>query len=63
MEDLGDERVPLASDPNMAHVRQSGPDLGLGFQVKVRKPFSAVPYSLGSDTVDQSLEPESRIWV
>jgi len=33
---------------NMAHVRQSRPDSGLGFQVKVLKPFKVVPFSLGS---------------
>jgi len=32
----------------MAHIRQSRPDFGLGFQLKVRKPFSVVPSSLGS---------------
>jgi len=29
----------------MAHIRQSRPDSGLGFQVKVRKTFEAVPSS------------------
>jgi len=33
---------------NMAHVRQSRPEYGLGFQVKVLKPFYIVPSSLGS---------------
>ena len=32
----------------MAHIRQSGPDSGLGFQVKVLKMFLVVPSSLGS---------------
>ena len=32
---------------NMAHVRQSGPDSGLGFQVFVIKTFKDVPSSLG----------------
>jgi len=32
----------------MAHVRQSRPDSGLGFQAKVRKTFEVVPSSLGS---------------
>jgi len=32
---------------NMAHVRQSRPDSGLGFQVKVLKPFQVDPSSLG----------------
>ena len=33
---------------NMAHIRQSRPDSGLGFQAKVLETFSAVPSSLGS---------------
>ena len=33
---------------NMAHARQSRPDSGLDFQVKVLEPFSVVPSSLGS---------------
>ena len=33
---------------NMEHIRQSRPDSGLGFQVKVRKTFQVVPSSLGS---------------
>ena len=32
----------------MAHVRQSRPDSGRGFQVKTLKPFSVVSSSLGS---------------
>ena len=32
---------------NMAHIRQPRPDSGIGFQVKVLKPFSVVPSSLG----------------
>ena len=35
---------------NIAHVRQSGPDSGLGFQVKGLKTFSGVSASLGSGT-------------
>ena len=35
----------------MAHVRQSRPDSGLGFLVKVLKRFQAVPFSLGSGCV------------
>ena len=31
----------------MAHVRQSRPDSGLGFQAKVLKTFQSVPCSLG----------------
>ena len=37
--------VPAA---NIAHIRQSGPDSAVGFQVKVLKPFQVVPSSLGS---------------
>ena len=33
---------------NMAHLRQSRPESGLGFQVNVLKTFQAVPSSLGS---------------
>ena len=32
----------------MAHIRQSRPDSGLGFQVKALEPFPVVPSSLGS---------------
>ena len=31
---------------NMTRIRQSRPDSGLGFQVKVRRIFSGVPYSI-----------------
>jgi len=33
---------------NVARIRQSRPDSGLGCQVKVREPFQVVPSSLGS---------------
>ena len=33
--------------PRMAHARQSRPNSGRGFQVKVLEPFQVVPYSLG----------------
>ena len=33
---------------NMAHIRQSRPDSGLGLQIKVRKTFKGVPSSLGT---------------
>ena len=32
----------------MAHIRQSWPDFGLGFRVKVLQFFKVVPSSLGS---------------
>ena len=34
----------------MGHTRQSRPDHGLGFQVKIDKPFKVVPVSFGSGT-------------
>ena len=34
---------------NMAHMRQSRPDSGLGFQIKVLKTFSVVPSWLGRE--------------
>ena len=33
---------------NMAHIRQSGPDSGVVFQVKVLEIFAIIPCSLGS---------------
>ena len=33
---------------NVAHIKQSRPDSGLGVQVKVVKTFQVVPTSLGS---------------
>ena len=33
---------------NMAHMRQSRPDSGLGFQVKVLTTIQGVPFSLGN---------------
>ena len=38
----------------MAHIKQSRPDSGLGFQVKVLKTFYAVPSSFGSGKVERS---------
>ena len=38
----------------MAHVRQSRPDFGLGFRVKILQTFRAVPSSLGSGLSDTS---------
>ena len=35
---------------NMAHMRQSRPDSGLGVQVKVLEAFQVVPSLLGSGT-------------
>ena len=34
---------------NPVHMRQSRPGSGLGFRVKVLKPFQGVPSSLGSE--------------
>ena len=42
--------VPLRCRVNMAHIRQSRPDSGLGFQVEVLKTFKIVSSSLGSGT-------------
>ena len=38
----------------MAHIRQSRPDSGLGFQVKVLKHFQVVLSSLGSGGVNHA---------
>jgi len=43
---LQSDRLPLRA--NMAHLRQSKTDPGLGFQVKVLDNFKVVPSSLGS---------------
>ena len=47
---------------NSAHVRQSRPDSGLGFQVKVFKLFQGVPSSLGSGGCS-SLCVDTGAWV
>ena len=39
---------PTRCRANVAHVRQSRPDSGLGFQVKVLNTLQGVPFSLGS---------------
>ena len=39
---------------NVAHTRQSGPDSGLSFKVKVLKTFQVVPSSLGSGIVNSA---------
>ena len=36
-------RVIKKKKKDVAHIRQSRPDSGLGFQVKVLKPFQVVP--------------------
>ena len=38
----------------MAHIRQSRPKSGLGFQVQVLKTLKVVPYSLGSGLASRS---------
>jgi len=50
-------RVPCCCRANMAHIRQSGPDYGLGFQVKVLNKVSP----LRSDTVVHVNIPMSRL--
>ena len=42
--------TPVLSLPNMAHIRQSRLDFGLGFKVKVVETFQVVPSPLGSGT-------------
>ena len=41
----------LRCPANMAHIRQSRPDSGLGFQVKVLKTLKVVPSLLGSGAI------------
>ena len=41
----------------MAHISQSRPDSGLGFQVKVLKPFQVVASSLGSGLGCELMQP------
>ena len=41
-------QVPQRARANMARIRQSRPDAGLGFQLKFRKTPEIVPSSLGS---------------
>ena len=40
---------------NMEHIRQSRPNSGLGFQVKVLETFKVALYSLGSGTAPSGL--------
>ena len=40
---------------NMAHIRLSRPDSGLGFQVKISQIFQSIPSSLGSGTLQRYL--------
>jgi len=42
----------------MAHIRQSRPDSGLGFHVKVLKPFEVVPPSPGRGPGDLDHQEE-----
>ena len=44
----------------MAHVKQSRPESGLCFQVKVCGPFRVVPFSLGNGTSLSWSEVESE---
>ena len=39
--------IPDHSRANVAHIRQSRPDSGLGFQVQVLETYERVPSSLG----------------
>ena len=47
---------------NMAHIRQSRPDSGLGSQVKVLKLLNVVPFSLLSLGTRRTLEPLALYW-
>jgi len=40
---------PFRCRANMAHIRQSGPDYGLGFQVKALTNFKLIPLRLATD--------------
>ena len=40
--------IQVESRANMAHIRQSRPDSGLGFQANALKTVEGVPFSLGS---------------
>ena len=61
---VGDVQRPRCR-ANMAHVRQSRPDYGLVFQVKVPTTFEVVPSSLGScrqlRVLDAALRVESVV--
>ena len=46
---------------NMAHVRQSRPGPGLGFQVKVLNTLAGVPSSLGSEGLKVSKNIVDRV--
>jgi len=46
---------------NSAHVRQSGPESGPGFQTKVLKPFKVVPSSLGSGATPLNISGPARV--
>jgi hypothetical protein len=48
---------PLRCRADVAHIRQSGPDSGLGFKVKVLSKFQVVASSLGSGEY-----PRPRLW-
>ena len=45
---------------NMAHIRQSRPDSGLGFQVIVLKPFKLLPLR-SEAVVGMHFEPKSKV--
>ena len=45
----------------IAHIRQSRPDSGLGFRVKVLKTFEVVPSSLGSGRVREWLDDQGGV--
>ena len=47
-----DEREERTMRPNVTHVRQSRPDSGLGFQVKVLHTSQGVPFSTRNGKVE-----------
>ena len=51
------QAVPCRCRATMAHVRQSRPDSGTGFQAKVLKTFQVAPSSLGSGWSKRYLLP------
>ena len=56
----GVPRADVAGRANVAHVRQSRPDIGLGFEAKDVGTFKAVPSFLGRGYCDQQFcEPGS----
>ena len=47
--------TPVWGRANMAHISQSWPDAGLGFQAKDPKTFQVVPFSRGSGDLSDTM--------